>query len=697
MPRIVPDRTNFAPRLRSTRAAGGFDTDNMGNAVVVRPDATGVALADLIRQRDEQAALWDGYWRYTGFRVNGASETNSPASPDVPSHIRYTVTSDPAVIAALDLQVPDTDRVRYADGAHGYILDRFGPDWTAYAPAVDFDIPASAPASERLGKVAQRFQILRRITELTNAIHVASAPASAPATATLRILHMEPNARAVVDGTDVTPRGNWATGAAPFTWDVPVTVPASGRIAVRLVPPSGSSRAPFDATVNVAAGSRADVDWTAPAASAPATATLRILHMEPNARAVVDGTDVTPRGNWATGAAPFTWDVPVTVPASGRIAVRLVPPSGSSRAPFDATVNVAAGSRADVDWTAPAASAPTLRIVGMPPHATAWIDGERTKDDLSRWSDAAQTAWIVPAVVGEHTVRVVPPTGGGNARTATVTVPATGEASVTFSAMTEERPAATTGTVMYHPAEHTGESTTAAVLRAAPAVTPIPLGMQSDGTWIATAPAGRYTLEVIVQPPMSTSSPGHDPTIPPAAQYAADVTITAGQTAHVARADLRATGQIVPRPDDAAPPVPNTTTGRVIVRSTVPNTAVMVQRVAGSQGELDTGRAFTEGPAGTFTADVPSGTYQIVAWTQPGGDGTGALFARQNVRTAPATVTTGGEVRYDYTGSSLVYAGGRLTAAGDSHDAIVADRFRQLADLNASSDFVLLHYDTLTR
>ena len=608
MPRIVPDRTNFAPRLRSTRAAGGFDTDNMGNAVVVRPDATGVALADLIRQRDEQAALWDGYWRYTGFRVNGASETNSPASPDVPSHIRYTVTSDPAVIAALDLQVPDTDRVRYADGAHGYILDRFGPDWTAYAPAVDFDIPASAPASERLGKVAQRFQILRRITELTNAIHVASAPASAPA-----------------------------------------------------------------------------------------TATLRILHMEPNARAVVDGTDVTPRGNWATGAAPFTWDVPVTVPASGRIAVRLVPPSGSSRAPFDATVNVAAGSRADVDWTAPAASAPTLRIVGMPPHATAWIDGERTKDDLSRWSDAAQTAWIVPAVVGEHTVRVVPPTGGGNARTATVTVPATGEASVTFSAMTEERPAATTGTVMYHPAEHTGESTTAAVLRAAPAVTPIPLGMQSDGTWIATAPAGRYTLEVIVQPPMSTSSPGHDPTIPPAAQYAADVTITAGQTAHVARADLRATGQIVPRPDDAAPPVPNTTTGRVIVRSTVPNTAVMVQRVAGSQGELDTGRAFTEGPAGTFTADVPSGTYQIVAWTQPGGDGTGALFARQNVRTAPATVTTGGEVRYDYTGSSLVYAGGRLTAAGDSHDAIVADRFRQLADLNASSDFVLLHYDTLTR
>jgi hypothetical protein len=128
------------------------------------------------------------------------------------------------------------------------------------------------------------------------------------------------------------------------------------------------------------------------------------------------------------------------------------------------------------------------------------------------------------------------------------------------------------------------------------------------------------------------------------------VNVVAGQTVSLTDADLHETGQTVPH-GDATPPAPtqDATTGSVIVRSTVPNTAAMIQRVTGSQGELGPGITMTRSAEGTLAAIAPPGSYQLVVWQE-------AEFpsiARTNVRTAPVTVTLGGESRYDYTGPSL--------------------------------------------
>jgi hypothetical protein len=326
----------------------------------------------------------------------------------------------------------------------------------------------------------------------------------------------------------------------------------------------------------------------------------------------------------------------------------------------------------------------------MPDRGASFFDGVRTDDSRSRWDG---TGWVVPASLGSHTIRVVPPTGA--ARTATVVIPSTGEASVTFSAMAPEAetphetvPAVTTGTVIF--TSHAPFSTvTSAVLRSAPAVTAIPLSRSGD-SWTASVPAGRYTLEAIMQPYRSSPHPASVPE-PPAQQYAADVSVVAGQTVRVSDADLHETGQTVPHGDATPPaPTPDATTGSVTVRSSVPNTAAMIQRVAGSQGELGPGITMTRAADGTLAAIAPPGTYQLVAWQE-------AEFpsiARTNVRTAPVTVTLGGESRYDYTGAALTFAGStggiaRVTS-DSSADAVLMQELQTLTSLHASADIMLL-------
>ena len=613
MPRIRLDQVPFSPRLRSTRSAGGFDSFNMGSHTIARQDPASDEIGELIRQRDEQAAQWDGYWRYTGYRVNGASEINSPASPEVPSHIRYVVTSDPALIEELDVRVPDTDRVRYADGAHGYIVDRFSRDGVQYAPAADFDIDATLPLPQRVREIARRFQILRRITEITDAIRDRrSSAASAP---TVTIVGMPSGGITYLDGARTRDDLSRWRDASNTAWVVPAS---AGRHTIRVEPTEGAAR----------------------------TAT-------------------------------------VTVPATGNVSVNF------ANMKLEATPETTPSS--------------TLRIVGMPNYGIVEIDGVRTNDSSSRWADAMLSAWIVPTTSGVHRVRVAPPTGGGAARTATVTIPETGEAVVTFSAMTPEPdaappvvnphetvPAVTTGTVIYtpRPPVQSFSTVTGAALRPAPAVTAIPL-TRVDDTWSASVPAGHYTLEVIKQPFHAEAVLPGTPMMD-AVQYAADVNVVAGQTVNVSDADLRATGQTVSHGDAAPPPQPPSTTGRVIVVTRLPNVSAMIQRITNTSGSLSAGIVLTRAEDGSLTVDAPPGSYQLVAWQE-------AEFpsiARTNVRTAPVNVILGSTATYSYTADGLSYATSTGSMSRDtsdtSHDAVIMQELQTLAGMHASADLMLL-------
>ena len=707
MPRIRLDQVPFSPRLRSTRSAGGFDSFNMGSHTIARQDPASDEIGELIRQRDEQAAQWDGYWRYTGYRVNGASEINSPASPEVPSHIRYVVTSDPALIEELDVRVPDTDRVRYADGAHGYIVDRFSRDGVQYAPDVDFDIDATLPLPQRVREIAQRFQILRRITEITDAIRDRrSSAASAP---TVTIVGMPSGGITYLDGARTRDDLSRWRDASNTAWVVPAS---AGRHTIRVEPTEGAART---ATVTVPATGNVSVNFAnmkleATPETTPSS-TLRIVGMPNYGIVEIDGVRTNDSSSRWADAMLSAWIVPTT---SGVHRVRVAPPTGGGAA-RTATVTIPETGEAVVTFSAmtpePDAAPPvvkttpssTLRIVGMPNYGIVEIDGVRTNDSSSRWADAMLSAWIVPTTSGVHRVRVAPPTGGGAARTATVTIPETGEAVVTFSAMTPEPdaappvvnphetvPAVTTGTVIYtpRPPVQSFSTVTGAALRPAPAVTAIPL-TRVDDTWSASVPAGHYTLEVIKQPFHAEAVLPGTPMMD-AVQYAADVNVVAGQTVNVSDADLRATGQTVSHGDAAPPPQPPSTTGRVIVVTRLPNVSAMIQRITNTSGSLSAGIVLTRAEDGSLTVDAPPGSYQLVAWQE-------AEFpsiARTNVRTAPVNVILGSTATYSYTADGLSYATSTGSMSRDtsdtSHDAVIMQELQTLAGMHASADLMLL-------
>lgn len=317
---------------------------------------------------------------------------------------------------------------------------------------------------------------------------------------------------------------------------------------------------------------------------------------------------------------------------------------------------------------------PRLRITGMPPWGTIYDGTTRLDTATGRWTDESQTVFLMPLAAGTHTVRIVPTTGGGNARTATVVVPATGEVPLTFSAMTEERPAATpeerppavtTGTIVYQPATGAAETTTAVALRAGAGQTAQQLAPDGGAYRITGVPAGSYTIEAMVQPSPIVGSPSPTPResiVLPARQMTAPVTVTAGQTTTITRAQLTPTGQTggaTPDPTpDATPPA--STGGRVVVRTSLPNVAAMVQSLVGTQGELGNARVPVRAADGSLVIDrLLPGRAQLVVWQEAEFPAVG----RSNVQQAPVTVIAGADSVYTYTGTALTYVGGGTTGS----------------------------------
>jgi hypothetical protein len=198
-----------------------------------------------------------------------------------------------------------------------------------------------------------------------------------------------------------------------------------------------------------------------------------------------------------------------------------------------------------------------------------------------------------------------------------------------------------------------GETTTSAALRAGAGRTAIDLA-SSGFAYRATVPAGAYTLEVIVQP--FRGGPAGTPQ-PSARQYTLPVTIVAGQTVTITRAQLTGDGTPVSPPVTPAEPVTHTPgRGRVVVRSTLPNVAAMVQSLTGTQGELGPGRVASLGETLVIDGLTP-GRAQLVVWQEP----SPASAVRTNVQQAPVTVIADSDSVYAYTGTALTYVGGGVT------------------------------------
>ena len=316
------------------------------------------------------------------------------------------------------------------------------------------------------------------------------------------------------------------------------------------------------------------------------------------------------------------------------------------------------------------------------------------------WTDASQTVWVMPLAAGAHTLRIVPAPGGGNARTGSVTVPATGEATIAWSAMREEpapqpareEPAVTPDEPVVKPEERRDPVATVddeadkqaqepvAGVRA-PGITitsvagiqgitatrvgggaPVALRNLGDGRWGATLPsAGRWNLAASTFSG-SRSNPhyGEDTSPEPIEVGASEVlTLTYAQAFHPV--------------SDTPPQDHNTVGGRVIVRTSLPNVAAMLQGGPTVSGDM------ARAADGTLTASVASGTYQLVAWQEA------TPMRRTNVRTANVTVTAGNDVAFVYTGAALVPATERAVARVEGPNP-----WASLLNAGASRTFVLL-------
>ena len=301
----------------------------------------------------------------------------------------------------------------------------------------------------------------------------------------------------------------------------------------------------------------------------------------------------------------------------------------------------------------------------------------------------------MPLAAGAHTLRIVPVSGA--ARTGSVTVPATGEASIAWNGgMREEpatqpareEPAVTPDEPIVKPEERRDpvalvddeadkrEEPIAGVR--APGITilagsgvegitatrvgsgaPVALRNLGDGRWGATLPsAGRWNLT-------ASTRGGADTSPEPVEVGASEVlTLTYSQAFH-------------PVSDTPTPMQDhNMIPARVIVRTSLPNVAAMLQGGPTVSGDM------ARAADGTLTASVTSGTYQLVAWQEA------TPMRRTNVRTANVTVRAGEDAAFVYTGAELrpvfMSVEAQLPpAATNPHTALL--------DAGASQTFVLLH------
>ena len=661
------------------------------------------ASAELIAQRDAAAARFPNYFFYTGKRVNGAQETPSPGAY---ARVRFVVTSDPEQVRNLRATTPGTDYIRYADGSYGFIVGRTtGTEMRA--PAVDFDIPRAALPSDQ-PQIANMVRVARHVGVSPGMTTTYAGPLLG---AGIENQNWDASDRADAQLMyDALPK---LGGTIPDLRDL-----AFWALNVQSLPGYARTMADRFAALREIAEATAELHPTAqpekrvevvddqpPASTQPPR--LRITGMPPRGT-IYDGTTRldTATGRWLD-TAQTVFSMPIT---AGTHTVRIVPPTGGGNA-RTATVVVPATGEVPLTFSEmteerPASTPPRLRITGMPPYGSLFVDGAPVT--AGSWSNPATfDAWVVPITAGTHTVRIVPPTGGGNARTATVVVPATGEVPLTFSAMTEERPAATpeerlpavtTGTIVYQPTapDTSFETTTSAAVRAGAGLTAITLAPSGDN-YSATVPAGTYTLEVIVQPFNGAPVPAGTPQ-PPARQYTIPVTITAGQTTTIARSQLTGAGTpLVGATPDPTPVTPRPGTGRVVIRSTLPNVAAMVQSLTGTQGELGPGRTATRATDGSLVIDgLTPGRSQLVVWQEAEFPAVG----RANVQQAPVTVIAGADSVYSYTGTALTYVGGGTTGGSVnpsvstppvlSPDAARGAYAQALFNAGASRSFVFL-------
>ena len=526
----------------------------------------------------------------------------------------------------------------------------------------------------------------------------------------------------VLDPSRIVSEGDPAATVALLIEGLPAAlgIPLATRVLVDGVPATGSwadaSRAAYLAAVTegshavrveLSTGEARSATVTAPGTVNYSTFSpdvmLRIRDVPTGARVSIDGG--MPSGVFE-GAV---WSSPVSV---GRHTVRVTELNGARRS-VETDVDASGRTLSWLDMAPPAEAdkrvevldspAPTLRIVGMPPYGSLFVDGAPVT--AGSWANPATfDAWIVPLAAGTHALRVVPPTGGGNARTATVVIPASGELPLTFGRMNEDRPAATpeerppavtTGTIVYQPAVGMAaalESTTSAAVRAGAGLTAITLAPSGDA-YTATVPAGAYTLEVIVQPRNGTLS-GPQET---ARQYTLPVTIVAGQTTTIARSQLTGAGTplVTDTPPEPTPLTPLSGMGRVVIRTTLPNVAAMVQSLTGTQGELGPGRTAPRGADGSLVIDgLTPGRAQLVVWQEAEFPAVG----RANVQQAPVTVIADADSVYAYTGTALTYVGGGATGSSvnpigstpQSLDAARGAYAQALFNAGASRSFVFL-------
>jgi hypothetical protein len=424
----------------------------------------------------------------------------------------------------------------------------------------------------------------------------------------------------------------------------------------------------------VSAAAETVLDYSAMPVATPATSTGSGTGVESRTR--VTGTVSSTTGIGIDGAAP--------PPRTGT--VRTVTGIGGA--------GVFGGGGSGSGTPAP----PSLRIDGRPQYSTLYVDS--AANVAGAWTDASQTVWRMPLAAGAHTLRIVPTTGA--ARTGSVTVPATGEATIAWGSMVEERPAqpdreepaVTPDEPIVKPEERRDpvapvddeadkRAEPVAGVRA-PGITilagsgvegitatrvgggaPVELRNLGDGRWGATLPsAGRWNLTASTFEGSRSDPHYGEDTSPEPVEVGADevLTLTYAQAFH---------------PVSEEPPQDhNTVGGRVIVRTSLPNVAAMLQGGPTVSGDM------ARAADGTLTASVASGTYQLVAWQEA------TPMRRTDVRTANVTVRAGEDVAFVYTGAELrpvfMSVEAQLPpAATNPHTALL--------DAGASQTFVLLH------
>lgn len=364
------------------QAAGGvFATSRTSPA----GDPVADRMAELGARRDAEAQRWPGYARYLGYSVLRTTET------PVPGAALYVYASDPAFVARLPPVADAEDRYFYPDNtaarSHGGVSMGILSDRPGSVPTIAADVPRgpmdgveTAPLNATTRPhdfaVASRFELLRTLDSLTRQIR------------DLR------NARTGVPVGDADP-----------VVGVSVVGPRVG------VPDV--------------------IDLGSASPVAPASRTLYVVAPPPGSAISIGGAPLdVMTGRWV--GSDFSVPIPAAI-VSGMREVRVAPPVGDARA---VQVPIRPEGQTNVSFALMPVvpRAPSIELVHAIPGSRLFVDGVDVTD-AGRWTDAASSAYAVPASPGSRVLRVRAP--NGEAREASgLQVPASGSYSVDWNAMT---------------------------------------------------------------------------------------------------------------------------------------------------------------------------------------------------------------------------------------------------------------------